>query len=342
MSGDSSAEKTEKASPKKIREAKKKGNLVKSKDIAGTVVMIGVVVYLLFALGGIFDDLNELYDQVFIAIPNHSEGVYPLIVLTAAKAGKIVISLLSVAAICGIIATATQVGFNPSTEPIKPSLKRVNPVEGFKKLFQWRKVFEVAKSVFLLIAILYATYYIFKLRLPDIVQLPSSGLSGVLVITNDVFKKLLSVILPILLVIAAVDYAFQRHVWYQDLRMTKDDVKRERKDQDGDPETNAKRKQEASTLREGDNSEMLHYANLILNDGKGKLVAIYYNPQYAALPVMLLKAQGSKGDEMLNSALKLGIRIVQDELLANIIYRRGRNNDTIPEEIAVDVIQCLK
>ncbi|MES2935198.1 MAG: EscU/YscU/HrcU family type III secretion system export apparatus switch protein, partial [Pseudomonadota bacterium] len=187
-----------------------------------------------------------------------------------------------------------------------------------------------------------AVAVLFYSHLRDFVKIPASGMHGVLTVGASVFLKLMSFVIPLFFAMAAVDYLFKRFIWAQDLRMTKDEVKRERKGQNGNPMMKSQLRKIGREMQEADNLEQFDFATLVLHDDGGQMVAIYFNPEQSPLPWVLCKSQGAMTEELLAHAAQKGMRMQHDDVLTRILFSRCRVNQFIPEEVADELGSMLR
>lgn len=329
-----SGEKTEQPTAKKLRDAKRKGNFPVSQDVAGVLVLASLCVALMLGLGAIHAKLAQLSSLIHRAIASPRRDVPALFDAAIDTLAAIVLPILGLACVLGVAGMALQVGLSMSAERIAFSLEKIDPVGGLKNLFQLRKLFDLAKSLLAIVLIGGAIVLLLRQHVNDLAHLPQSGLGGVLIVAGAMFRKLIAFVLPLFLAIAAVDYLFKRHVWLKDLKMSKDEVKRERISQDGNPLFKSRRMSSAREMQQPDNLDNFANATMVLHDDAGHLVAIYYDAAQAPLPMVLCKAQGSTAAELLARATATGMRVQHDDALTRLLYLRCQLNEFIPEEAA--------
>jgi len=335
-------EKTEKPSTKKLRDARKQGNFARSQDIPGVLVLGTVCAALMLGLPAMFARVAALSGAVDAAIADPA-GQLPR-VLDAAEAtlAAIVLPILGLACALAVAGVALQVGFSVSGERLRMSLDKINPVNGARNLFKLRKLFDLAKSLLAVGLIGGAIVLLFRQNLNDLVHLPQSGLYGVLLVAGAMFRKLIAFVVPLFVAIAALDYLFKHFVWMKDLKMSKEELKRERISQDGNPMFKSRRRRVAKEWQRPDNLESFPNASLVLHDASGQLVAVYYDASQAPLPVVLCKAQGTTAADLLAQAAQTGMRVHHDDVLTKLLYLRCQLNEFVPEEAAADLGTLLR
>ena len=240
---ESSGEKTEQPTDKKLRDARQRGQVSKSADVTTTIVTI----FVLAATAGLFHTGVKSFQELFtaaIALANEEPGA-----AFATMTGKSLETLLkvvlplAVACIVGVLAGSyLQVGFMFAFEAMKPDLNKMNPLEGVKKIFSLKNLMEFVKSLLKVAVLSLLLYFIIKDSIDPLMQLPLTDIQTV----PDVFEKMfLLFLLPFMgvyIVVAAADYFLQRFLFIRQMKMTKDEVKREYKQQEGSPEIKGQRK----------------------------------------------------------------------------------------------------
>jgi len=334
----SSAEKTEAPSQRKLRDARKQGNLPKSKDAATAVILAGMGALAYLGVPAAADKIGALFLLSVEQLPRGHEGQLWILSEHITAAAVLIATVLGIAGVLAILAMLAQTGFSVSMEPVKPKLSRVNPAEGLKRLFKWRKLVEVAKSVLILVVILCVVFVLLRRRVGDLVQLPMAHGGAVLDLGIGMGLGLLTSILAIVAIVGALDVIFQRFVWLQDQRMTRQEARREQRDSEGEPALKSRRRRVARELMDAPDIERLAQATLVLSGGATQVVAMQYVPELGSeLPLVLFKAQGSMAEEALSLAAQRGVRIVHDDALTADLFPIAKPLQYIPAKVADEV-----
>lgn len=340
MSG--GGEKTEQPSAKKLRDAKKQGNFPHAPDVPGVLVLGAVCAYLMLGLPGMYARIAALSKAIDAAIADPGRHLPAVLDAAQATLGAIVLPILGLACVMAVAGAALQVGFSVSGERVRIQLEKINPVQGLRNMFKLRKLFELAKSLLGVALIGGAIVLLLRQHLNDLVHLPQSGQEGVLLVAGVMFRKLIGFVVPLFVAIAVADYLFKHFVWMKDLKMSKEEVKRERISQDGNPMFKSRRRRVAREMQQPDNLESFPNATLVLHDDGGQLVAVYYDKDTTPLPFVLCKAQGSSAADLLAQAAAGGMRVHHDDALTKLLYLRCQLNDYVPEEAAADLGTLLR
>lgn len=338
------AEKTEKASHKKIEDAKKKGQVPKSTDINNFITLIAGLV-LVMAFGPTL--IGELKQLLIYFLSNSYKkemlgGSLPSLFMDSVNFYFSVILLIMIPMmLAGIIANLIQTGFIFSTEGLKPSLQKINPLKGLKNMFGRKKLFDFIKNMMKLIVVTFISYLFVKGRYVDLLKLPYMGVYQSLSVLADLTKGLITQIAVLIGVIAAVDYAFQRFEFFRDLRMTKQEVKEEYKQMEGDPYIKGKRRQKQREIAMGGMRKAVSEATVIVTNPTHFAVAIKYEHDLDMIPKVVAKGLDFKAQKIKEIAKENDIPIIENKPLARTLYKTVEVDESIPMDLYKAVAEIL-
>jgi type III secretion protein U len=339
------AEKTEKATPKKLRDARKKGQVAKSQDFPSAFTFV-------IAIGGTLAITNFLYNQLagflirtFSRITPNLNVVQTLPeiltdVLTTIFTASL--PLMLVVAFSGMIVTFLIVGPVFSGEAIKFDLKRLNPVDNIKNKFKLKTLFELIKSILKIAGAIIIIYFIIRASIRDIlatVTLPPLG--AALVFSSFLFKVVLHVGI-FFLVVAILDLSFQKKQFAKEMMMEKFEVKQEFKDTEGNPEIKGRRRQLFQEIAYQEGPKIAKRAKAIVTNPIHLAVALDYDESIHAAPVILTMGQGVMADAIIKEALAYNVPIMRNVDLAHQLFEQGQISDYIPEETFEAVAEILR
>ena len=254
-------EKTEEPTSKKLEDARKDGQVAKSKEIANAFGLLSLFLVMKLYLGTMGTRFLELFSAVYGQIPdvvkmyNGNLPVASMQVLIRSMMLRLLLILapvllvgVAVAFVCDVV----QVKWKPTAKPLKPKFSKLNPIKGFGRLFSANSIMELLKSILKLGLIGYMVYSYLKDRVSDIFLLYDISLNQAIGLIGEVVIDLGIRIAAIYMVIAFLDFAYQKWKFKQDMKMTKQEVKDEYKNQEGDPQVKSKQRQrmrEASMRR---------------------------------------------------------------------------------------------
>jgi flagellar biosynthetic protein FlhB len=241
-------EKTEKATPKRRREARKKGQVFQSREISTTLVLLFVFISLRLFGRNIYDQLAGFMVKVFTEYPEIEDLYMPDILLRLFIDGLIVFfravgPILLTGFLTGLIVSYAQVGFLFTLETLKPNFSRISPISGMKRLFSLKGIVELVKAVLKVAAIGYVTYSYLNGKTQSVISLMDTDILGTAAFIGITSIDLAVRICMVLVVIGAFDFAYQWWEFEKNMKMTKQEVKEEYKQIEGNPEIKAKIKQ---------------------------------------------------------------------------------------------------
>jgi len=341
---ESSGEKTEMPTQKKLRDARQKGQVCTSKDIVSTAILI-----VLFALLGwmgvaLVDDGALLLDYIGARLGDDPSGATRQAAgLTAFVICKHSFIFVLVAAVIGIAANTAQIGFLFTFEPIIPKLEKLSPVEGAKKIFSMKNLFEFLKNVVKVTFLSYLIYKIIWASVPELLTMCYGTIDDVFPSLKLMLKRLAVYTAFGYIVIAIVDRIFQGRNFTKQMMMTKDEVKREYKEMEGSAEVKQAQRQFRDELLNGpDPVKATKQADVVVTNPTHISVGIRYRADEAPLPRIVALGADRIAKIIRETALAEGIPIMEDVPLARALYAKGRLEDFVPEDFLEPVAEVLK
>lgn len=329
-------ERTEKATPKRREEARKRGQVARSIEINSAVILLSTFLAIkvlspwlgmqVAGFGGsIFRDfLLQDFDQ---------KTLLHLLVLTALSFFQVCLPVMAVALGAGLVANYLQVGFLFTGAPLIPRLERINPISGWKRIFSRRALLELGKAVAKVVIIGYIVYstikaniYIFP-RLVDMSVVDAVGQIG------DLSSKIILKIGVFLLLLAVVDYIYQYWEHSKSLRMTKKELKDEYRQYEGDPLIKGRIRQRQRQVSYHRMMQQVPKADVVITNPTHYAVALRYEPEEMNAPVVLAKGVDALALRIREIASQHGITIYEDPPLARVLYQTVEVDQVIPPEL---------
>ncbi|MDR1360113.1 MAG: EscU/YscU/HrcU family type III secretion system export apparatus switch protein, partial [Deltaproteobacteria bacterium] len=236
------SQKTEQPTSKRLRDAREKGQVCKSQEVSTTCGLLAVFGVLLVGGNALWEALVNIFEAPLrnMHLP-FSRAISGTLEIMGLQAAFILAVVLGVAIAAGLAGNLIQVGVLISPKAVMPSLNKLNPSNWFKKTFAVKNFVELCKTILKTLII----SYVVKMTLEDhagmLISIPNGGLGGILPVMGALFSSLVFNVAPAFVVLAAADYFFQRQQYIKGLKMTKDEVKREYKEMEGDPMIKGKR-----------------------------------------------------------------------------------------------------
>ena len=338
MSGD----KTEQPTSKKLRDARMEGQIAKSQELPATATTITLFVVIFVMTGYFFNVLKELFN-IPISVMNRpfDEVFYPALLSVMVCIAKIVLPVVLAVMLMGTIANLLQVGFLISMKAAMPKLSNMNPKQWFKKTFSIKNLVEFIKSSIKVIVIGYVTILVVKKHVMSLQLIPRVGLGGIYTSLNTILFEIASYVIAVMVIIAVLDYLFQRWQQNKQLMMSKDEVKREYKEMEGDAQIKSKRKQMHQEMISEGATQNTKKATVLVTNPTRIAIALYYEEKETALPIVLAKGEGALAKRMVAVAKEEGIPIMQNVPLARALLSDATENSYIPGDLVQQVADVL-
>lgn len=343
-------EKTEEPTGKKLNDARKEGQVAKSKEIANAFGILALFIILKVYVGIIGTRFIESFHVVYGQIPelvkmyNGNLSVASLQVLLRSMMLRlltIIAPVLLIGLMVAVICDIVQVKWRPTTKPIKPKFSKLSPVKGFARIFSPNSLVELLKSLLKLVVIGYVVYSYLKGRVGQIFLLYDITLNQAIGLIGEIAIDLGIRIAMVYMVIAFLDFWYQKWKFRQDMKMTKQEVKDEYKNQEGDPQVKAKQKQR---MREASMRRMMSQlpeADVVITNPTHYAVAIKYDPEKYDAPYVLAKGEDYLAQKIKDVAREHEIEIVENKPLARMLYANVEIGGLIPPELYQAVAEVL-
>jgi flagellar biosynthesis protein FlhB len=339
-----SGEKTEKATPKKRQEARKKGQTAKSQDINTAIVLLAVFLFLLFAGSylkkGIFALFeNSLQENLLMDV---TEANLQNLVLTILKELSLLIGpILMVALIAGVVSNFFQVGFMFSSEAIQPKLEKINPISGFKRIFSMRSIVELMKSILKIGFVGIVTFTVLWKRMDEILILSKKSVGTALATISSLTVQMGLFASGALLFLAILDFLYQKYDFEKSIRMSKQDIKDEYKNTEGDPLIKSRIKQRQREMAMRRMMQEVPKADVVITNPTHFAVAIKYDESKKDAPYVVAKGADYTAQKIKMIAKENDVMTIENRPLARALYSQAEIGDTIPEEFFKAVAEIL-
>ncbi|WP_310312197.1 type III secretion system export apparatus subunit SctU [Paraburkholderia terricola] len=337
-----SDEKTEQPTDKKLRDARQDGETVKSTDLPFAAILLAAAVG--FGVGG-----PRMAEQLRIVMRNGLDvahlqtpdaPLHDLLAEAGLHALLLVFPIALGAALVGIAAIAAQVGLQISLKPLEPKFDAINPASGLKRIFSVRSLIDLAKTVIKAVVITAVLWKTLVLLVPLMVGVVYEPIGSIDSIAWGTVCRVLGISGALYLVIGAADYGVQHWLFIRDHRMSKDEVKRENKNSEGDPHIKGQRRKLAREFASSDQQQPVKNASVVVVNPTHYAVALRYVPAESGLPRVIAKGVDAEARVIREEAARRGIPIVGNPPLARALYRVALE-DAIPEPLFDAVASVL-
>ena len=336
-------DKTEEPTPKKIEDAYKDGNVPKSQDTAGILSIIVALATLFFLFPTIINGTKTIYIE---AISYHSiginrENISSLMIQVIFETIKMILIIAFPVAIAGIIGNIAQFGFNFTTKPLTPDFKKIDPIKGLKNLFSMKKMLDGVKITAKVGVAFGVGFYIF---LGFIDELPTVVLFNMFQQLDWLVDKaiiLAGVMVIVFAIFAAIDLVLTRKDYFNKLKMSKQEIKDEYKNMEGNPEIKSKIKQKQMEMAKKRMMGEVPNADVVVTNPTHYAVALKYEKEKSDVPIVTAKGIDNIAQKIKEIARENDVPVVENKSLARALYAQVDIDQPIPTELFQAVAELL-
>lgn len=338
-------ERTEKATGKKREEARRKGQVAQSKEISSAMILLASLGIFYFGGSWMFWQLSGLITGIYQNIGSLRLTNIPD---TSAFTLEILYYLLTVLlpvlipiAIAGLIANILQVGFQMNSEAMLPKFSKLNPLSGIKRIVSLKSLVELGKSILKIFFIGGIVYLLVKKDMQAYPILMHQEVGQILVFIAKVALKICFFVCLAMIVLAVVDYVYQRWQHEEDLKMTKQEVKDEQKQTTGDPKVKARIRSVQLEMTRRRMMESVPEADVVITNPTHLAVALKFDAREMIAPRILAKGSGHIAQRIREIAAEHQIPIVEEKPLAQALFKMVEIGESIPAELYRAVAEVL-
>lgn len=338
-----SGEKTEQPTAKRLREAREKGDLCRSQDIAPALTVLAVGVYLLVEARHLFELLSGMValPMTFISLP-YEEAMaraVPLVLDVGLSVVAPVVGVVMGAALVGVLA---QTGVVFAYKAAMPKLENLDPKRWFSKVFAMRNLVELVKNIVKVAVLAWVILVVLETSLPQLFLVSQGGAGALWSVLGSAVSRMILFAAAAFCVVAALDYLYQRYQYNRNHMMSKDEVKQEYKESEGDPQIKSRRRQLHKEMAEQNALSNVRKAKVLVTNPTHYAVALDYEKGRTPLPVILARGEGGLARRMVEVARQEGIPVMENVPLARALYRDGTENAYIPRDLIGPVAEVLR
>ena len=346
MADGGTGEKTEEATPERLRKLRKEGNVAKSQDVIQAASFLVVFCVIAGTMGFVGDEMIGLVRSAFLAAESFDQRgqglVDNMLRQSLFSMFKACMPALGTALVLGVVANVAQVGFMFTMKPIMPDFQKVNPINGFKNLVNKKKLVELLKTCLKFIIIGWLSYAALKGAMRDVILMIRSDLYTGMSVIGEIIWTFTVRIGFVFVLIAAADAFYQRKRYTKDNMMSKYDVKQEYKQSEGDPHHKAARKQLHQEILNSAAPQAVKNADVVVRNPEHIAIALKYDKEKGAAGAPKVIAKGTRlwADKILDAAREAGVPVVRNVPLAQALNKLEVGDD-IPEDLYEAVAEVL-
>ncbi|WP_330588179.1 flagellar biosynthesis protein FlhB [Anaerosporobacter faecicola] len=347
FANDEGGEKTEDATPKKLNKARSEGQVAKSTELITAVMLMSLFLVLKVYVGTIGEKFIEIFPKVFNNIPvvvkdDMSQNIILSILNYGIKSIILIgLPIFLVGMVVGFLINKVQIKWKVTKKPLRPKLSKMNPLKGFKNMFSKSKLIQLLFSVAKIIMIMILVYNTLKDKWPLILKLYDFTLFQAINVVGTMVIDVGLKISMLFLLIGFADLFYQKKKFKKDMKMSKQEVKDEWKNSEGDPQVKGKIK---SKMLEASRRRMMSEvpnADVVITNPTHFAVALKYDRESASAPVVVAKGADFMAQKIKDVARENKVEIVENKPLARMLYFNVEIEQEIPQELYQMVAEIL-
>ena len=332
-------EKTEEATPKKLEDARKEGQVAKSQELTTAVALIMLFAIIKVFVSFITDGFADSFRLMYGSIETYSKEVFNSAYATAymhealTEVLIICLPMFASAVVAAIVVNALQVKWKPTAKPLMPKASKISPLKGFKRIFSKDKLFDLLKAIVKILLVGYMTYSTLVDEADTINILYDIELFTAVMLVGDIVLNMGIKISLVFLIIGIVDYIYQRLKFLREMRMSKQEIKDEFKQTEGDPKIKGQIRQKMRDASRRRMMQKLPEADVVITNPTHLACAIKYDKDIGTAPILIAKGADFLAQRIKEVARENFIPIVENKPLARMLYHNVEIDEEIPEEL---------
>nr|BAU79814.1 putative flagellar biosynthetic protein FlhB [uncultured Aquificaceae bacterium] len=335
--------KTEKATPKRRQKAREEGQVLKSVDVAISfslfVVFLVLIFYIPFVYKYLLNYFQYTFSNPFYLVPE--EGGKNFIWFTFKTLAVVILPFVLILFVVGIVSNVAQFGFLFTLKPLTPKLDKINPISGIQRLFSLTTFFELIKSLLKLSVALFVSYFVVKYLLDGFLVYMTATINAQIYLLVKTIVILVMAFAFLSVPIAIADFLYRRYEYEENLKMTKDELKEERKSYEGNPIIKREIRKRMRQLALKRMIAEVPKADVVITNPDHFAVALKYEKGKMEAPQVIAKGQDLIAQKIKEVAKEHNVKIVEDPPLARSLYSSCEVGDYIPSEFYEAVAKIL-
>jgi flagellar biosynthetic protein FlhB len=337
-------ERTEEATPKKREKTREEGQVAKSRELASVAVLGASLLYFYFGASGLITRIMDMMKSHFIRSGSTKltiDNIQPLAIDTIFQIFVILAPFLVLIIVASLAANLLQVGFMFSPKAIAPKFSKIDPLKGFQRMFSLRSLAELVKSILKIAVITLVAWLTVRSEIASTLPLMDQEVGDILIYISRVSFRILSMTCWVLVALAILDYAYQKWEHERSIKMSKQEVRDENKQTEGDPLIKGRIRR---MQRENARKRMMAAvpkADVIITNPEHLAVALQYAPENMEAPVVIAKGANFLAAKIREIAQAHNVPIIENKPLAQVLYKMVEVDHAIPEAMYKAVAEIL-
>lgn len=329
------SQKTEDPSPRKLEEARERGQVINSREISNWIILFAATMVIVISGPGIMSDITDLFRnflQKSYAIPTDEAGLGNVLRGLFLRVGGEIILPLLILSFAGAFSGFMQTGPLFTVEPIRPDLSKISIFKGFERLFSRRSIMELVKGLIKLTLVTIAMLIALKPYMGNVEHFVGLELPQALFELKTLFLRMMIAVLGVLFVLAILDYIYQRAEFMKNMRMSKQELIEEHKQTEGDPHIKGKLRQLREKKARQRMMQAVPTADVVITNPTHYAVALKYDTKAMDAPMMVAKGTDAVAERIKALAKENNVPVVENATLARALYSSMELDETIPRD----------
>lgn len=341
-----SNEKTEKPTTKRRERAREEGQVARSTELNNAVLLLSSFIILKLSGKWMYHKIIDVFKNCYTRYLHDNniftiKGMNVLLIETTISLIVILIPIFAATVVVSLLVSILQVGWKVTTQLLEPKLDRLNPISGFKRIFSPKIFVELLKSILKILIIGFVVYGYIEAQMKNIPTILNKDFSEILAYGGSSVVKMATVVSVVYFVLAGLDYLYQKYEFEKSIKMTKQEIKEEFKQSEGDPQIKSKIKQKQREISMKRMMQDIPKADVIITNPTHFAVAVTYKPEQGLAPIVVAKGQDYLAQRIKNIAKDNKIHIIENKPLARAIYFSTDVGEEIPQELYQAVAEVL-
>jgi flagellar biosynthetic protein FlhB len=343
-------EKTEPATQKKLDDARKEGKVAKSKELTSAFMLIALFLIikvfvsyigetLVSVFGFVYNRMADFANPAEIGFTSHSVAVFinEMLLQMLKSVWPFFLFGVLIALVIGIV----QVGWKISTKPLEPKLSKFNPISGFKRIFSKESLFNLVMAIIKVVLIGLVAYFSIRGKAEELFILYEISLNQAIALVGNIIINTGLRISVLYLLVGVIDFAYQKHKFSEDMKMTKQEVKDEYKNTEGDPQVKGHQRRKMQEASQRRMMQDVPKADVVITNPTHLAVALRYDANVGRAPVVVAKGEDYLAQKIKEVARENHVEIVENKPLARMLYHNVDIGAEIPPELYQAVAEVL-
>lgn len=340
---DENKDKSEAPTQKRLDDAKKKGQVAKSKEVVSAALIIGMFLYIILSANWYIETIATMIVSTIASINQPLNTAITNGSVTAFDTfATLTLPVLLIVVPIAILSNLLQTGPVFSLHPLKWEYQKIDPIKNIKNIFTKKSLMEIVKSVIKLIILGIVIFMTVKSAIADLVQIPSCGQDCITPVILSLLTTISLYTAVAFALVGVLDFFFQRHEFQKSMRMNMDEIRKEYKEQEGDPEIKGKRKELHQEIINEEPKRAVEDSTVLVTNPEHVAIGLFYKDEVTPLPMISFKAEGREAQMMKRYALSINKPVMENVPLAHALLAKSKVKEYIPRDFIEPIAEVIR